>query len=320
MQKILFMMPGYYGFNEVVNDGLTKYSGFTVNNIDTATKKVYRNISDRAINFFSKFLLSKNLKPLMREKRIFQSINKFEKYDYLIVNRADIISPTNLDLAFSKSRRSVLILWDSLHKIPTDKSVLSKFDVVYSFDQEDCRKFGFEKIENFHFFDSIDQNITPKYDAVFLGTLDSRIEKINAVIKTLKENNNKSVKAYLYSNAKKDVIFSKNIEIFSDVIPFKNAYQYALNGKVIIDIGHDNQSGLSFRFFEAMAFRKKIITTNKSVINYDFYRSDNIFIIEDIDEIEIPDTFWNEPYKELSIEMVDKYHLKNWVYKIIYGK
>lgn len=319
MQKILFMMPGYYGFNEVVNDGLKKYSNFTVNNIDTAANNVYRHFLDRTINFFSKLILNKNLKSVMREKRIFYAISQFEKYDYLIINRADIISSTNLDLAFSKSLRSVLILWDSLDKIPTSKNILSKFDVVYSFDQEDCRKFGFDKIENFHFFDSIDRNPNPEYDAVFLGTLDNRLGMINKLLRVLAKQN-KSAKAYLYSHTKEAITPSKNIEILTDIIPFKNVYQYTLNGRVIIDIGHENQNGLSFRFFEAMAFRKKIITTNKSVTNYDFYNRDNIFIIEDIAEIAIPDTFWNEPYKELSCEMIDKYHLKNWVYKIIYGK
>ncbi|WP_228731997.1 MULTISPECIES: hypothetical protein [Pseudomonas] len=41
------------------------------------------------------------------------------------------------------------------------------------------------------------------------------------------------------------------------------------------------QAGLSFRFFEAMTSRKKVITTNKSVVDYDFYNPANILVIDE---------------------------------------
>ncbi len=40
--------------------------------------------------------------------------------------------------------------------------------------------------------------------------------------------------------------------------------------EILIDIVRPGHAGLSFRFFDALFYRKKIITNNPSVMNYDF--------------------------------------------------
>lgn len=41
--------------------------------------------------------------------------------------------------------------------------------------------------------------------------------------------------------------------------------------ETIVDLVRDNQTGLSFRIFEALGLQKKVITNNISVQNYDFF-------------------------------------------------
>lgn len=313
-------MPSYYNFDEVVNAGLTKYSGHKVNYIDTVGNQVYRNNSDRIFNFLSKVFLNNNLKPAMKRKLFISNIKKFEQYQYLIINRPDIIDREVLKFAMDKSETKILLLWDSLEKIPTSPELISLFDVVYSFDSNDCKNYGFEKIENFHFFDDLDINeIKPSYDVVFLGTADGRIENLKKTLGYFKINNIKA-KAYIYVPPNKNLKRNVDIEVFTKITPFKDSFKFALNGKVILDLGHKNQTGLSFRVFEAMAFGKKLITDNKHVKAYDFYNENNIFVIDDIDKIQIPDSFWTTPYKTLPANIIDKYHIKNWVKRILNGK
>jgi hypothetical protein len=88
------------------------------------------------------------------------------------------------------------------------------------------------------------------------------------------------------------------------------------NTKIILDIQHDNQVGLSFRPYEAMGLRKKLITTNHFIKEYDFYNPNNIFIL-DKDINDIPDSFLNSPYEEISEEIYNKYKLENWVKSIL---
>ncbi|RZL31222.1 MAG: lipopolysaccharide core biosynthesis protein rfaS [Pedobacter sp.] len=277
MKQILLMMPSYYHFDEVIKDGLTKYSQYDVVSVDTSYSVSYKNFLNRGVNFLSKVFLKKNLKPEMRRKYRLYQINRSQEYEYLIVNRPDLIEKDVFELALKKSKKSLLLLWDSLDKLPADKEIIKKFDVVYSFDLEDCKKYGFRKIENFHFFESLPIH-TVKYDAVFFGTLDSRIDDLKHLLEYLGKKNKK---AHAYLNIPWGKKFQKypRIETLNKIIPYKKSYMYAMAGDTIIDLGHKNQNGLSFRFYEAMSFSKKIITTNAKVAQYDFYNEKNIFII-----------------------------------------
>ena len=77
-----------------------------------------------------------------------------------------------------------------------------------------------------------------------------------------------------------------------------------------------NQNGLSMRTFECLGYSKKMITTNQNVVNYDFYRQENIYVY-DGKEIDFNDIFFNSEYKELEKEIVDKYYIENWI-KILF--
>ena len=60
-----------------------------------------------------------------------------------------------------------------------------------------------------------------------------------------------------------------------------------LKSKIIVEIQRNDQIGLSFRIFEALGYRKKLVTTNTDVVNYDFYNPQNILVIDE-NNIEIP--------------------------------
>ncbi|HOB24015.1 MAG TPA: lipopolysaccharide core biosynthesis protein rfaS, partial [Kaistella sp.] len=53
-KKLLFIAPDYYGFNEVVFEGLKKYSGYEVVHINSTLPYQYKNVVERIQNFFSK--------------------------------------------------------------------------------------------------------------------------------------------------------------------------------------------------------------------------------------------------------------------------
>jgi len=84
------------------------------------------------------------------------------------------------------------------------------------------------------------------------------------------------------------------------------------NAEILIDLVRSNQTGLSFRIFEAMALQKKIITNNQSIKEYDFYNSNNILVIDNqVDNI--ADEFLTKPYKEIPEEIYYKYTLENFI-------
>ena len=82
-----------------------------------------------------------------------------------------------------------------------------------------------------------------------------------------------------------------------------------------MDFVDPRQVGLSIRFFEGMYYKKKVITDNKMVKNYDFYHPNNIFVLENNYQ-DIHD-FLKTPYYEISEEIVKKYGFSGWIRKII---
>ncbi|MEW6857184.1 hypothetical protein QYR58_03535 [Streptococcus iniae] len=118
---------------------------------------------------------------------------------------------------------------------------------------------------------------------------------------------------YFYKIVKKDFL-KANISEFSFVK--KNSQEIIktiLDSKVVLDIQHPNQTGLTMRTIEMIGLNKKIITTNNSIVNYDFYNKNNILII-DRHNIEIDREFFETEYSALNQDVYKKYSLEFWLY------
>lgn len=96
----------------------------------------------------------------------------------------------------------------------------------------------------------------------------------------------------------------------------KNIADIVDKSKIVLDIQHPKQTGLTMRTIEMIGMKKKILTTNKEIKEYDFYRSENICVI-DRNNIEINDDFLELPYKELDGEIYEKYSLNSWVQEVL---
>ena len=64
--------------------------------------------------------------------------------------------------------------------------------------------------------------------------------------------------------------------------------------------------------FEALGYRKKIITNNHDIVNYDFYDKNNIWVVSETN-YEIPTTFFETEYVPIVEEILNKYMLSNWI-------
>ena len=211
---------------------------------------------------------------------------------------------------------SICVFWDIIDKIPMQKDYLNKIDVIYSFEPEDCKKYNLKEITNFFF--AKDENKAIHYDVAYLATYDDRMHIATMIFKYFQQHNILAKgKIFMYKPHIEIEELPPNIEIINEIVPFSESYKYYLDSKIILDIAHSNQEGLSFRPYEAMGLRKKLITTNKSIVNYDFYNPNNIFLIEDVNNIVIPEEFFKSDYEDIDPSVRDKYYIKNWINKII---
>ena len=98
---------------------------------------------------------------------------------------------------------------------------------------------------------------------------------------------------------------------------FKENLIKTKESNVVVDFQNPRHYGISFRAFETLGFKKKLITNNLIIKEMDFYHPKNIFLVNDenIDEIE---NFLSLPYQNLEENMYEKYSFNNWIKNILY--
>ncbi len=93
---------------------------------------------------------------------------------------------------------------------------------------------------------------------------------------------------------------------YSDVI------DHVKKSKAILELISDGQTGITQRPYEALMLKKKLITTSAEIKNYDFYCKENIFILGERDEKELP-SFLETPFKKFDSDIVRAYTLERWL-------
>src|SRR5208337_2144535 len=84
------------------------------------------------------------------------------------------------------------------------------------------------------------------------------------------------------------------------------------NSTAIVDIQHPDNFGLTMRSLEVLGLKRKLITTNSDVINYDFYDKNNVYVI-DRKNPKIDRVFFETPYTQIPEIIYNKYSIDFWI-------
>ncbi len=307
--KICVISYDFWDYDKHIVDVLCK-KGIDAHHIKMTAYR-YPNLLSRAKNAFSKTIFNKNLKKIARQQLIINQLEKLGKQDQILV-----ISPETIDPEFHQkikkfSNRYIAYLYDSLSRNPAEK-VLQYFDEVYSFDIEDAKQYDFQHLTNYNYLPKT-QNFENKYDLIYVGSNDERIQFLEKMAEKMDEIEKKYRFIIIGKHKFKSNSKPKNgFEFRTKKIPHHELPKYYQEAQAVVDLVREGQSGLSFRPFEAMALEKKLITNNKNIKNYDFYNPNNILILnEDFQFIE--KSFFETNYEPIPGPIFEKYTLNHWV-------
>jgi len=314
-KKVLFItfdLSGYY--DGVYRELQSRYT--QVDYFNTATFKYkYKNVLQKTHAFFMKMATGKKLKNYYKCVEFINMVSCRE-YDLTIIIRPDVLFDTQLNVLRAISKYNVAYYHDSINNIKRKKDVINFFDKVYSYEKKDVADYNLNFISNFIYFDADNiENQPSDYDAFCVMSNDYRVATLKKVAGFLK-NNNHSYEFYVMKDGE---LPQENLLTYINKRMNNNeVIEHIKRARIITDIHkYGVQDGLTFRVFEAMGFGKKLITTNKDVKNYDFYNPNNIFVIEDIKDINIPEDFFTTPYNKIPQDIYNQYTVKAWVDKII---
>ena len=172
----------------------------------------------------------------------------------------------------------------------------------------------------------VKDNPEDKYDICFIGTLHSNRHKI--IKKIEKSFIDQGFKFYKYLYVPSPLVYIKDSiikfpyislsQVYFNPISVKDTVKVLNETKAIFDINYTAQKSLSTRAYEAMAARRKYITTNPEVKTYDFYNPNNIAVV-DLDHIELSHEFIDTPFEEVPEEILYHYSVAGLVDNLFEG-
>ncbi len=286
--------------------------------------------------FFMRLMIRIKLKKLISKKintYYSQLLKETERinYDYVFFVSPETIPEKQMtDLRETQSKADfVLYMWDSFKNKNTGYTITKYFDRIFTFDENDAEKnkdFVFLPLYYLPIYNvSSDNKENPKYDYFLACTMHSDRYKVIKKLKAQVAAKGFSMYSFLFFHSKAlywgrkvlnpNFLFAKKSEFAFDPISQNEITERIAQSKVIIDIQHPEQSGLTNRTFEALGAHKKLITTNPNIKSYDFYNPQNIYIIDRNNPI-LDEEFLNGAYQKPSDRIYQKYTLKNWLHVI----
>lgn len=249
-------------------------------------------------------------------------------YDHVLVINGQTMSDAFLQELRSDypNAKFTFYIWDSFENKPYAVAALPRYDAAFSFDRRAAAKNGLN-FRPLFFSPEFDLAANPgaDIDLSFVGTAHSdRPAIIHHVNLNLPATASRHWFLYLkapwvlyYQRVTNPHFRGIPTSMFS-YTPMSRDQVRELFGRsrAFLDIEHDRQTGLTIRTFEALGARKKLLTTNPDILNYDFYDPSNILILDRHKPAFDPD-FLSAPGRELSPALRKRYSVDGWIDEVL---
>lgn len=321
-KKILLLAPKFFGYELEIKKELENL-GVTVFYFDERPKN----------DFFTKVFIRLNLKRLIQKQvdEYFSNIIKsteLQNLDYLFLVNPETIDVKKIDKIkqMHKNIKIFTYMWDSVKNKKNSLSLVNVSDRFFTFDSNDKsidKKIEFLPLFYIKDYENIsDDKNNLTYDVAFIGTVHSDRYKIIKQLEEHLKHHNLKIFSYFYSPSKILFLFQKLFKKdfrtirWSDVsfqsLGKKDVVEIIKQSKAVVDIQHPLQSGLTMRTMEILGAKRKLLTTNQNIKDYDFFDENNIYIL-DRNSLNVNVDFFNLPYNELSKYMYQKYSIIQWL-------
>lgn len=316
--KITIISFDNWGFNKHIAEVLEN-KGHIVNHIDFHSFIFkYPNFWMKIYNLFLKTFWKRNVKNIYYGIEIIKRLKQIgEKQDIILTIKGDFIDTYYLKEFKNYTKKSIGYFNDNTARCPKIVRAIPCFDEVFSFEKEDCKKYNLKFVANWIYTENkFEPTRNFKYEIFNISSKDKRLPILSKIAKNLiSKNINYKFLVLDKNNPSKD----GEIEFFANKIPLDEVSSLIAQSKTLLDINRNGQRGLTFRVLESLGLNKKLITTNRDILNYDFYNPNNILVIDEKNPI-IPETFFSNEYKKIPQNIYYKYSLEGWINQVFFDE
>lgn len=204
-----------------------------------------------------------------------------------------------------------LIFWNPIRE--GQLKIIESFKghgTIATYNKDDADKFGLEVIESFY-SKRFAEGFSGKQEEngiVFLGRDKGRAPSLSVLSQSLK---NKGIDCDFMVLGDSDTQKDPGIELIDKEISYRSYCRKASKSRAILDVAQSGIDALNLRAMESIFLQKKLITNNKNINRYAFYRPENICIIEDIENAEIISRFMEVPFVPYPQSVLDDFDINN---------
>ena len=318
MKNMLFIAPKFYSYHILMKKAFED-KGYNVDYYD-----------DRPGDSFAIKALIRLNKGLVKRKtaKYFENIKRkaMEKeYELVLVIYGQSFTCDMMkDLKkICTNAKFVFYMYDPISSMPDRIEFAQFFDKAYTFDIVDFENYKeFDFLPLFYVKDDYNKRKI-QYDYCVLTTaMPGKYKKIKEILKFIKKQDN-NLKIFNFQFLQSRIVWlyyfittsefkrSKFWEFKYKRLSYSESNNILEKSNIIIDCPKEGQSGLTIRTLECLAAGKKMITTNKTILKYDFYRPENFYVYDG--EIDFDDIFFKRDYNPIPLEIKEKYSISNWV-------
>ena len=159
----------------------------------------------------------------------------------------------------------------------------NEFKYIFTFDPDDAKKYGYTLMRSIYSASDVEPDESRKSDICFIGENKGRQQKLEAIYDACEKNGvNCNFRMTLVEEAEQN----KTGIIYNERVSYLQTIAEAKATNCLLEILQQGQSGVSFRYYEAVCYNKKLLTNNPDIVNLPYYDDRYMRyyeVVEDID-------------------------------------
>lgn len=255
-------------------------------------------------------------------------------YDLIFVVNGKVFTPEFIERLKSDhpDARTVLYLWDAIKLYPHVLDIADLFDRRYTFDAADAAAHPSFTLWPLFYTDdyrAVGDAEQDGFDHDIINVCSAHANRYQLMKQLVPELREVGVRvfSYLYLNPVQFAYNKVRVQAFRRARPGEFNFRILAVGdylrlltrsRAVLDVNHADQSGLTIRTIETLGARRKLITTNTDVENYDFYHPSRVLVIDakrpDVAAIK---TFLDVPQEALDPDTYRHYGIHEWVGEMV---
>lgn len=320
-KKILFIAPAFFGYEREIKKRLEALGAHvdyyddrpSTRSWDKIAIRVMPSLVSRTVRIYFNNILARSDRD----------------YDFVFIVKLECMPQDILVALRERNPRAKFVYYsyDSVKNNRNIRGAVHVFDSAFTFDPEDAGTLDGIRFRPLFFLNEYRNlpDVPPKYDLSFVGSAHSDRYRLVKKVKDALPGHSARTFFFLFM-PNRWMCFLRRIlmptfwgasekEFSFAPLTKEDVLSVIAASSAVLDFQHPNQTGLTMRTIEMLGARKKIITTNASVKKYEFYRPENIAVVDRKNPV-IDPQFFATPYVQLPPDLYEKYSIDGWLREI----